>query len=168
MSDKSRRVSAAHSKGSTAIHRLDQITKSMISYSTMKAPHLPSSETVDRDKARALQSAMLLETIGYEATEHELDLHFTIKKNIPFNSKWPLDDSVQAPSEKELLKNLRKGYVPEPVFSHTQSGWLLLQLTDVMPLTRKPIAEVSDQIRQILVQEKSHEYALRMRSGYLE
>ncbi len=148
-------------KGSTAIHRLDQITKSMISYSTMKVPHLPSSETVDRDKARALQSAMLLETIGYEATEHELDLHFTIKKNIPFNSKWPLDDSVQAPSEKELLKTLRKGYVPEPVFSHTQSGWLLLQVTDVMPLTRKPIAEVSDQIRQILVQEKSHEYALR-------
>jgi len=36
-----------------------------------------------------------------------------------------------------------------------------LQVTDVMPLTRKPIAEVSDQIRQILVQEKSHEYALR-------
>ncbi len=147
--------------GSTSIHRLDQITKSMISYSTMKVPHLPSKETVDRDKARALQSAMLLETIGYEATEHELDLRFVIKKNIPFNSQWPLDTPDNRPSEQEMLKTLRKGYVPEPVFSYAQTGWLLVQVTDVMPLTRKPVAEVADQIRGIITQEKAHEYALK-------
>ncbi len=147
--------------GSTSIYRLDQITKSMISYSTMKVPHLPSKETVDRDKARALQSAMLLETIGYEATEHELDLRFVIKKNIPFNSQWPLDTPDNRPSEQEMLKTLRKGYVPEPVFSYAQTGWLLMQVTDVMPLTRKPIAEVADQIRGIITREKAHEYALK-------
>ncbi|MGI6199000.1 MAG: SurA N-terminal domain-containing protein [Candidatus Cloacimonadaceae bacterium] len=147
--------------GSTSIHRLDQITKSMISYSTMKVPHLPSKETVDRDKARALQSAMLLETIGYEATEHELDLRFVIKKNIPFNSQWPLDAPDNRPSEQEMLKTLRKGYVPEPVFSYAQTGWLLMQVTDVMPLTRKPVAEVADQIRGIITREKAHEYALK-------
>lgn len=147
--------------GSTSIHRLDQITKSMISYSTMKVPHLPSKETVDRDKARALQSAMLLETIGYEATEHELDLRFVIKKNIPFNSQWPLDAPDNRPSEQEMLKTLRKGYVPEPVFSYAQTGWLLMQVTDVMPLTRKPVAEVADQIRGIITKEKAHEYALK-------
>jgi hypothetical protein len=147
--------------GSTAIHRLDQITKSMISYSIMKVPHLPSSETVDRDKARALQSAMLLETIGYEATEHELDLRFVVKKNIPFNSQWPLDTPDNRPSEEEMLKTLRKGYVPEPAFSYAQSGWLLMQITDVMPLTRKPVAEVSDQIRQIIAKEKAYDYALK-------
>lgn len=147
--------------GSTAIHRLDQMTKSMISYSTMKIPHLPGSETVDRDKARALQSAMLLETIGYEATEHELDLQFTIKKNIPFNSQWQLDTPDNRPNEEEMLKTLRKGYVPEPVFSYEQSGWLLMQVTDVMPLTRKPVAEVADQIRRIITKAKAHDYALK-------
>jgi len=147
--------------GSTAIHRLDQMTKSMISYSTIKIPHLPGSETVDRDKARALQSAMLLETIGYEATEHELDLQFTIKKNIPFNSQWQLDTPDNRPNEEEMLKTLRKGYVPEPVFSYEQSGWLLMQVTDVMPLTRKPVAEVADQIRRIITKAKAHDYALK-------
>jgi hypothetical protein len=137
------------------------MTKSMISYSTIKIPHLPGSETVDRDKARALQSAMLLETIGYEATEHELDLQFTIKKNIPFNSQWQLDTPDNRPNEEEMLKTLRKGYVPEPVFSYEQSGWLLMQVTDVMPLTRKPVAEVADQIRRIITKAKAHDYALK-------
>lgn len=147
-------------ESSTMIYRLDQITKSMISYSFLKVPHLPGSQTINKDKARAQQSAKLLGTIGYQATQDELDLSFEIQKNILFDSQRSRDIYGNL-NAKELVKIVRQGYVPEPVFSYSQSAWLLMQVIDVMPLTRKPIAEVYDEIYKIISIEKAYEYALK-------
>lgn len=147
-------------EGFTLIYRLEQITKTLISYTILKVPYLPGSQTIAHDKARALQNVKLISAMGYQVAQEELDLEFMLRENIPWNSHW-LDDPSNPTTIKEMGKNLRKGYVPEPVFNNAQSAWLLMQVTDVQSLTRKPLAEVSTDISHIVAQEKAYEYALK-------
>jgi len=146
-----------HQTEGVAIHRLEQLTKSLISFSTIFLPYLPGQQSIAADLPRASQSARLLRGVGYAIASEELDLDFSIQSGIKPGSKW-LDADFVTP-ESAQIQQLGRNYVPEPVFYPKRSAWLLIQITDLQLQQLKPLNEVRDQIYATLASQNRRQFA---------
>lgn len=148
-----------------AIHRLDQLTKSLISFSTLYLPYAPGKETIAADRPRAAQNARLLRGVGYQTAAVELDLAFDTKLDIKPGERW-LDAGFVTP-EAEQPANIQKGFVPEPVFNPARSAWLLIEVTDSRLERYMPLSEVRDRIYNELVEQNRRQFALKDAKDWL-
>ena len=141
------------------IHRLEQRTKSLINYSTIYIPYQPREQTIARDVDNALQAAKLLTSMGHQVASEELDLTFSPVSNIAIGKAW-MEDGFVTPDVKNP-QDIKKGWVPDPVFYAPQSGWLLLEVTQSQTELYQPFSEVRGEIHEHLQQQNNREFAYR-------
>ena len=149
-----------------AIHRLEQISKSLIGYTTLWIPYLPGESTIAADRNRAAVNARLLRAVGYETASDELDLEFAHKTGITPGSLW-LDPKFETPDARQP-QSLVKGYVPEPVFYPVLSAWLLIQVTDSQMDRQKPLDEVREAVQSKLVLDQRRQFAMADAQAWLQ
>ena len=88
-----------------------------------------------------------------------MDLTFSPVSNIAIGKAW-MEDGFVTPDVKNP-QDIKKGWVPDPVFYAPQSGWLLLEVTQSQTELYQPFAEVRKEIHEHLQQQNNREFAYR-------
>lgn len=135
------------------IYQLEQRTKSMSIFNTLRVPHVPSQASVDLAKPATQRIVALASAIGLADAADEMDLALQDTGRIPATSLW-IDDSRVVESILAQVKGQPSGFVSAPVYSQSNRAWLVAQVQENQLDNARALNEVSDQIRAMLVEQK--------------
>ncbi|MBW6514504.1 MAG: SurA N-terminal domain-containing protein [Candidatus Syntrophosphaera sp.] len=143
------------------IYELEQRTKSMVSFFTLRIPYIPSQTSIDLELLRAQRVGRLASSIGLAEAASEMDLPFKRTGRIEPNETWTEDLAVETAILGQL-PGKEAGHVFEPAYSAQQQSWLIVELLEYGPAKVKTLEQVQEQIRIQLANAKKTGLALNL------
>lgn len=143
----------ADSEGFT-IYQLEQRTKSMSIFNTLRVPFLPSQKSIDRERPAAQRISSLATTLGLSGAASELDLTLRSTGKIPAAYDWLDDPTVIKEIKLQLGGKLKPGQTFGPVYSPRLSSWFVFEVQENALDSVKSLAEVAEEVRAQLAKEK--------------
>lgn len=140
------------------IYQLEQRTKSMCSFNSLRVPYLPSPTSVDLELPAVTRAAKLVATIGWEEAARELERPAYSEERIAPEADWLGDPQVSL-RLRDQLRGREPGAVSEPVYSPLRQAWIVAQITQDKLDSTQDLKSVSAQIRTKLSTEKSLQLA---------
>lgn len=153
-------------EGGYTIYQLEQRTKSMCSFNTLRIPYVPSKTSIELELLRVQRVATLASQIGMEETAYEMDLQLRRSGRITPGDTW-IDDPRIVEYVSSHLRGKKAGHIFEPIYSDVFRGWVLLELNENNPDNIKPLEKVEDDIRAKLAGAKGREIALNLAKDIL-
>lgn len=135
------------------IYQLEQRTKSMISFNTLRVPFNPSPASIEQAKAAAERASRLIAALGVAEAAEELELEIKTSGRVRAETDW-LEDPAAVQAILRQIEEQDVGFVLAPVYVAAQRSWLVGALQDNTLNSVRTLMDVQSAIRSLLVGQK--------------
>jgi hypothetical protein len=149
------------------IYQLEQRTKSLSSFNTVRVPFQVGPDSVSGSRAMAERAWRLANDIGLQEAAGELELEVFPTGRLKPGEAWFPDPEVVSGIFGQLTGK-KRGFVCQPVYSAQSGLWILAGMGENQLASVKPLAEVEAGIRKGLLEERRQEMAEKTARQLLE
>jgi hypothetical protein len=132
------------------VYRMEQLTRSMVKLTKLSMPIKAREASITASRRLAQNLKELTTLVGFERACDEMDLPICDVSRVSPESIW-LEDEEALSSINTQLESVNRPGILEPVYSRKFSSWIVVDLMQKQAREPKPLAEVRDQINQILI-----------------
>lgn len=132
------------------VYRMEQLTRSMVKLTKLSMPIKAREASITASRRLAQNLKELSTLVGFERACDEMDLPICDVSRVSPESIW-LEDEEALSSINTQLESVNRPGILEPVYSRKFSSWIVVDLMQKQAREPKPLAEVRDQINQILI-----------------
>jgi hypothetical protein len=152
--------------GSWQVLRLDQMTKSMLKFTSFTIPIQAGQQSAAAFLPKARQLRDLASQLGIVRAAEEMDLRHRSHQDLLPSDRW-IDDPAIVSMVSSVLDSASDGYLFEPRYHAPLSAWIVVQLIDNQNQRFMPFQDTKASITAILRATRQKEIALRNAQDWL-
>lgn len=149
------------------LYRMEHMTRSMVKFTKLSIPIKARETSITQARRNAENLRQLSASIGFSNACDEMDL---VPKRL--ERMLPGDPWLENPElEQQFLRSMTSavaGSYLEPLFSTTQSAWIVVHLEEKQNNDPKALSTVRDEINSILVNSRKQELTVQQARIWLD
>ena len=140
------------------IYQLEERTKSMCSFNTLRIPYLPSQTSIALEKPKADTALKLAQTIGLQDAAEELDYSIQRSGKLTPRDEWIQDAGLRT-SILDLVHPAQPGALFAPLYSSSEQSWLVIGVQENRLNVMTKLSDVRETISREISERKRLELA---------